>query len=139
MLTGAVDGLRLRLTGNGLAVFVAAFHAALHCFQNVLYVAAIQLEKAGLNHLLRHILAIDTDGRSGRADGIQHDVHDLPEAVFIELRILTENVVVKILFDSMGISDCPASIAEKALMRSFCSFRCCRSSSMASYRFFIFS
>ena len=24
MLTGAVDGLRLRLTGNGLAVFVAA-------------------------------------------------------------------------------------------------------------------
>ena len=33
MLTGAVDGLRLRLTGNGLAVFVAAFHAALEAFR----------------------------------------------------------------------------------------------------------
>ena len=32
MLTGAVDGLRLRLTGNGLAVFVAALHAALEAF-----------------------------------------------------------------------------------------------------------
>ena len=32
MLTRAVDGLRLRLTGNGLAVFVAAFHAALEAF-----------------------------------------------------------------------------------------------------------
>ena len=30
--TRAVDGLRLRLTGNGLAVFVAAFHAALEAF-----------------------------------------------------------------------------------------------------------
>ena len=40
---------------------------------------------------------------SGRADGIQHDVHDLPEAVFIELRILTENVVVKILFDNLFV------------------------------------
>ena len=36
------------------------------CFQNVLYVAAIQLEKAGLDHWLRHILAVDADGRSGR-------------------------------------------------------------------------
>ena len=42
-----------------------------HCFQNVLYVAAIQLEKAGLDHLLRHILAVDADGRSGRADSIK--------------------------------------------------------------------
>ena len=41
------------------------------CFQNVLYVAAIQLEKAGLDHLLRHILAVDADGRSGRADSIK--------------------------------------------------------------------
>ena len=32
MLTRAVDGLRLRLTGNGLAVFVAALHAALEAF-----------------------------------------------------------------------------------------------------------
>ena len=32
MLTGAVDGLRLRLTGNGLSVFVAALHAALEAF-----------------------------------------------------------------------------------------------------------
>ena len=32
MLTGAVDGLRLGLTGNGLAVFVAALHAALEAF-----------------------------------------------------------------------------------------------------------
>ena len=40
-------------------------------FQNVLYVAAIQLEKAGLDHLLRHILAVDADGRSGRADSIK--------------------------------------------------------------------
>ena len=32
MLTGAVDGLRLRLTGNGLAVLVAALHAALEAF-----------------------------------------------------------------------------------------------------------
>ena len=32
MLTRAVDGLRLRLTGNGLAVFVAALHAALETF-----------------------------------------------------------------------------------------------------------
>lgn len=42
-----------------------------HCFQNVLYVAAIQLEKAGLDHLLRHILAVDADGRIGRADSIK--------------------------------------------------------------------
>ena len=41
------------------------------CFQNVLYVAAIQLEKAGLDQLLRHILAVDADGRSGRADSIK--------------------------------------------------------------------
>ena len=41
------------------------------CFQNVLYVAAIQLEKAGLDRLLRHILAVDADGRSGRADSIK--------------------------------------------------------------------
>ena len=41
------------------------------CFQNVLYVAAIQLEKAGLDHLLRHILAVDADGRIGRADSIK--------------------------------------------------------------------
>ena len=32
MLTGAVDGLRLRLTGNGLSVFVTALHAALEAF-----------------------------------------------------------------------------------------------------------
>ena len=32
MLAGTVDGLRLRLTGNGLAVFVAALHAALETF-----------------------------------------------------------------------------------------------------------
>ena len=32
MLTGAVDGLRLRLTGNGLTVLVAALHAALEAF-----------------------------------------------------------------------------------------------------------
>ena len=65
--------------------------------------AAVELEKAGFDHLLRHILAIDADGRGSRADGIQHDVHDLPEAVFIELRILTENVVIKILFDNLFI------------------------------------
>ena len=41
------------------------------CFQNILYVAAIQLEKAGLDHLLRHILAVDADGRSGRADSLK--------------------------------------------------------------------
>jgi hypothetical protein len=34
-------------------------------------VAAIQLEKAGLDHLLRHILAVDADGRIGRADSIK--------------------------------------------------------------------
>ena len=33
MLTGAVDGLRLRLTGNRLTVLVAAFHAALEAFR----------------------------------------------------------------------------------------------------------
>ena len=32
MLTRAVDGLRLRLTGNRLAVLVAALHAALEAF-----------------------------------------------------------------------------------------------------------
>ena len=32
VFTRAVDGLRLRLTGNGLAVFVAALHAALEAF-----------------------------------------------------------------------------------------------------------
>ena len=32
VLTGAVNGLRLRLTGNGLSVFVAALHAALEAF-----------------------------------------------------------------------------------------------------------
>ena len=47
------------------------WRALVHCFQNVLYVAAIQLEKAGLDHLLRHILAVDADGRSGRADSIK--------------------------------------------------------------------
>ena len=65
--------------------------------------AAIQLEEAGLYHLLRHILAVDADSRRGGTDGIQHDVHDLPEPVFIELRILTENVVVEILFDNLFI------------------------------------
>ena len=74
-----------------------------HCFQNVLNVAAIQLEKAGFDYLLRHILAVDADGRRSGTDGIQHDVHDLPEAVFIELRLLTENVVIKILFDNLLI------------------------------------
>jgi hypothetical protein len=53
--------------------------------------------------LLRHILAVDADGRRSGTDGIQHDVHDLPEAVFIELRLLTENVVIKILFDNLLI------------------------------------
>ena len=33
MLTGEVNGLRLGLTGNGLAVFVAALHAALEAFR----------------------------------------------------------------------------------------------------------
>ena len=32
MLTGAVDGLRLRLTGNGLSLFFAVLHAALETF-----------------------------------------------------------------------------------------------------------
>ena len=45
--------------------------------------AAIQLEKAGLDHLLRHILAVDADGRSGRADSIKemqnHQGRDLPQ------------------------------------------------------------
>ena len=65
--------------------------------------AAIQLEKAGFDYLLRHILAIDADGRRSGTDGIQHDVHDLPEAVFIELWIQTENVVIKIIFDNLFI------------------------------------
>ena len=33
MFTVAVDGLRLGLTGNGLAVFIAALHAALEAFR----------------------------------------------------------------------------------------------------------
>ena len=45
--------------------------------------AAIQLEKAGLDHLLRHILAVDADGRSGRADSIKEmqnrQGRDLPQ------------------------------------------------------------
>ena len=32
VFTRAVDRLRLRLTGNGLAVFIAALHAALEAF-----------------------------------------------------------------------------------------------------------
>ena len=32
VFTRAVDGLRLRLTGNGLTVLVAALHAALEAF-----------------------------------------------------------------------------------------------------------
>ena len=43
----------------------------LHCVEDILDVAAVQLEKAGLDHLLRHILAVDADGRSGRADSIK--------------------------------------------------------------------
>ena len=43
----------------------------LHCVENILDVAAVQLEKAGLDHLLRHILAVDADGRIGRADSIK--------------------------------------------------------------------
>ena len=69
--------------------------------------------------MLRHILAIDTDGRSGRADGIQHDVHDLPEAVFIELRILTENAVVKILFICHGSITVKAKVLDSLANSGF--------------------
>lgn len=74
-----------------------------HDLKDVLNVAAVELEKAGFDHLLRHILTVDADGRSGRADGIQHDVDHLLEAVVIELWILTENVIVKVLPDNLFI------------------------------------
>ena len=42
-----------------------------HDLKDVLNVAAVELEKAGFDHLLRHILAVAADGRSGRADSIK--------------------------------------------------------------------
>ncbi len=35
--------------------------AFIHSMKDILYMAAVELEKTGLHHLLRHILAVDTD------------------------------------------------------------------------------
>ena len=45
--------------------------AFIHCMKDILYMAAVELEETGFYYLLRHILAVDADGRSARADSIK--------------------------------------------------------------------
>jgi len=65
--------------------------------------AAVELEEARLYHLLRHILAVDTDCRTGGANNIQHDFDHLIYTVCIEATILRENINLKVVPDKLSI------------------------------------
>ena len=72
--------------------------------KDILYVAAVELEETGLYHLLRHILAVDADSRTGRANGIQHDLDHFIYAVSIEAFVLREYFKLKVISDKLFIS-----------------------------------
>ena len=67
-----------------------------HRLQDILDVAAVQLEETGLHHLLRHILAVDPDRGTCRTDCIQHDFQQLVYPVHIQTRVMGENIQLKI-------------------------------------------
>ena len=66
--------------------------------------AAVELEETGFYHLLRHILAIDADGRTSGANCVQHDLDHFIYAVSIKPVILREYFKLKIISDKLFIS-----------------------------------
>ena len=66
--------------------------------------AAVQLEEAGLHHLLRHILAIDADRRAFGTDCIQHDFNQLVHPVNVVVGVLGKNVDLKIFPNKLFIT-----------------------------------
>ena len=77
--------------------------ASIHCVKDILYVAAVELEETGLYHLLRHILAVDTDCGTSGANNIQHDFDQLIHTVSIEATILRENINLKVVPDKLSV------------------------------------
>ena len=78
--------------------------AFIHCMKDILYMAAVELEETGFYHLLRHILAIDADGRTSGANCVQHDLDHFIYAVSIKPVILREYFKLKIISDKLFIS-----------------------------------
>ena len=78
--------------------------AFIYCMKDILYMAAVELEKTGLHHLLRHILAIDADSRTSGANCVQHDLDHFIYAVSIKPVILREYFKLKIISDKLFIS-----------------------------------
>ena len=61
--------------------------------------AAVELEKTGLDHVLGHILTVDSDCRAGGTYSIQHYLNDFIYAGYIKAMVLSEVVYFKILPD----------------------------------------
>ena len=78
--------------------------AFIYCMKDILYMAAVEREKTGLHHLLRHILAIDADSRTSGANCVQHDLDHFIYAVSIKPVILREYFKLKIISDKLFIS-----------------------------------
>ena len=77
--------------------------AFIHCMKDIFDMAAVQLEKTGLNNLMRYICTIDTDRRTLGTDRVQHDLNHLIHTGNVITRVLRENVNLKIFSDKLFV------------------------------------
>ena len=72
--------------------------------KDILNMAAVELEETGFYHLLRHILAVDTDSGTSRTNRVQHNLDHFIYTVSIKPVILREYFKLKIISDKLFIS-----------------------------------